>query len=395
MPPDMRVLHIEDDPADRRLVEETLREASGSTFTMESSSRLADGLKKLASGKFDVVLLDLSLPDSQGLATFTRARAAAPVPIVVLTGLDDEELGIQAVRAGAEDYLSKAGIAPATLSHAIRYAIERHQRRPAKPRVLGQVVAVAGPKGGVGKTMLAINIAATLAQGSDLHVTIVDLDLQFGDLELLLNLPGERSVMDFVRLCPENPDGEPGAPFDDAQWAVLLQRAFDGIQLLKSPGDPTLAGLVKGRHITRLLDELLQRSGWVVIDTPSHADEAVLQALQEADRIVLVTDPFLPSLKDVEIFLKVLHGLKVPQEKILLVLNRAGAEAGMLPREIEARLHFPISMVLPNEPLLAAHTTQDRVSLTKAAPHSVLYARIRELTAQIRGESTEVRKTAA
>ena len=381
MPPDMRVLHIEDDPADRRLVEETLREASGSTFTMESSSRLADGLKKLASGKFDVVLLDLSLPDSQGLATFTRARAAAPVPIVVLTGLDDEELGIQAVRAGAEDYLSKAGIAPATLSHAIRYAIERHQRRPAKPRVLGQVVAVAGPKGGVGKTMLAINIAATLAQGSD--------------LELLLNLPGERSVMDFVRLCPENPDGQPGAPFDDAQWAVLLQRAFDGIQLLKSPGDPTLAGLVKGRHITRLLDELRQRSGWVVIDTPSHADEAVLQALQEADRIVLVTDPFLPSLKDVEIFLKVLHGLKVPQEKILLVLNRAGAEAGMLPREIEARLHFPISMVLPNEPLLAAHTTQDRVSLTKAAPHSVLYARIRELTAQIRGESTEVRKTAA
>jgi Flp pilus assembly CpaE family ATPase len=130
-------------------------------------------------------------------------------------------------------------------------------------------------------------------------------------------------------------------------------------------------------------------------DTPSHLDAAVVQALQEADRIALVTDPYLPSLKNVESFLKILGGLNVPKEKVLFVLNRAGAEGGMQPREIETQVHFPLSMVLPNEPMLAARTTQERSNLIKTAPHSAISLRIRELTAQLKGTSTEVRKSAA
>ena len=104
----LRVLLIEDNPGDARLIRELLVEA-GAGFEPEWVQRLDLGLERLADGEpVDAVLLDLSLPDSQGFATFERVRAAAPdVPIIMLTGLADEELAVQAVRSGAQDYLNE------------------------------------------------------------------------------------------------------------------------------------------------------------------------------------------------------------------------------------------------------------------------------------------------
>ncbi len=120
------VLLVEDNPADARLIRELLREAEPGRWTVEVVDRVATAIARLAVGGIDVVLLDLSLPDVQGFATFTTAHAAAPgVPIVVLTGLSDEALAIRAVHEGAQDYLVKADASPQVLTRAMRYAIER------------------------------------------------------------------------------------------------------------------------------------------------------------------------------------------------------------------------------------------------------------------------------
>ncbi|HLG10213.1 MAG TPA: ATP-binding protein [Dehalococcoidia bacterium] len=125
----MRVMLVEDSPGDARLVEELLKEIKTPPLTFETVSSLALALPRLAETAFDVLLLDLGLPDSQGLETLIKARQSAPhMPIVVLTGFDDEERAVEAMQLGAQDYLVKGGFKTSmTLRRAIRYAIERSQ----------------------------------------------------------------------------------------------------------------------------------------------------------------------------------------------------------------------------------------------------------------------------
>ena len=126
------VLLIEDNPGDARLLRELLAEAGAAQFDLVHVARLSAGLERLAAGGIDVVLLDLGLPDGQGLDLLAKVQAQAPgVPIVVLTSLDDEALAAQAVREGAQDYLVKGKVATDLLVRAMRYAIERKQAQEA------------------------------------------------------------------------------------------------------------------------------------------------------------------------------------------------------------------------------------------------------------------------
>ena len=125
----LRILLVEDNPGDVLLIQETLGDRHGE-FALESVERLAAALERLRTGGIHVVLLDLTLPDSAGLSTFTAVRTNAPdVPIVVLTGLSDEALAVSTVRAGAQDYLVKGQVDGNLLGRTIRYAFERNQVR--------------------------------------------------------------------------------------------------------------------------------------------------------------------------------------------------------------------------------------------------------------------------
>ncbi len=128
---EITILLVEDNPGDARLVREALAEAGATEFKLAYAERLADAIQRLRTEHFDVILLDLSLPDGHGLDTFTQAHSRARgVPIVVLTGLGDETMAIKAVRQGAQDYLVKGEVDGSRLVRALRYAIERHRRPP-------------------------------------------------------------------------------------------------------------------------------------------------------------------------------------------------------------------------------------------------------------------------
>jgi diguanylate cyclase (GGDEF)-like protein len=124
----VRVLLVEDNPGDARLIREALRETKGVDFSLEVADTLAAGLERVAASDADIVLLDLSLPDAFGLDTYRRAHFDAPhVPIIVLTGNEDEALAVSAVNEGAQDFLSKRKLDGEVLVRSIRYAIERHR----------------------------------------------------------------------------------------------------------------------------------------------------------------------------------------------------------------------------------------------------------------------------
>ncbi|KAF5413625.1 MAG: Methanogenesis regulatory protein FilR1 [Candidatus Methanogaster sp.] len=122
----IKVLLIEDNPGDARLIWEMLLEVSGMLFDVETACRLSDGLTRIRKGGIDVVLLDLGLPDSAGLDTFKKVYDLVPeVPIVMLTGLDDTKLALEGMRMGAQDYLVKGRADSDLLARTLRYAIER------------------------------------------------------------------------------------------------------------------------------------------------------------------------------------------------------------------------------------------------------------------------------
>ena len=124
----IRVLLVEDNPGDARIIVEMLREVDANLFQLQSVDRLDTALQRLGRATVDVVLLDLGLPDSAGLETFHRAhREAVEEPIIVISGFDDEDTAVAAVRAGAQDYLVKGRIDGAALTRVIRYAIERQR----------------------------------------------------------------------------------------------------------------------------------------------------------------------------------------------------------------------------------------------------------------------------
>jgi PAS domain S-box-containing protein len=128
----IRVLLIEDNPADARLIEIMLTEATTLRFEFSWVDNLTAGIERIRSGSVDVVLLDLGLPESTGLDTLERLRSGTRVPtLVVLSGLTDEAVAVQALRAGAQDYLVKGQVDSALLIRAIRYAIERSQAEEA------------------------------------------------------------------------------------------------------------------------------------------------------------------------------------------------------------------------------------------------------------------------
>ncbi len=122
----LKVLLIEDHPLDARLIQIMLAESGGGFFQLERVDRLSAGINRLNVGDISLVLLDLSLPDSHGLTTFSNLRARVPhLPIIVMSGLDDQNVAVQAVHEGAQDYLVKGQVTGPLLVRAMRYALER------------------------------------------------------------------------------------------------------------------------------------------------------------------------------------------------------------------------------------------------------------------------------
>jgi signal transduction histidine kinase len=137
--PRLRLLLVEDNPDDVRLIREMLSAATDVSFVLEHADRLSTGLEHLAEGNIDLILLELLLPDSEGLDTFLRLQEqAAKLPVVVLTVLDNEKLALETVHRGAQDYLVKGRVNSDLLTHSIRYSIER-KRTEEKLRELAEM----------------------------------------------------------------------------------------------------------------------------------------------------------------------------------------------------------------------------------------------------------------
>jgi signal transduction histidine kinase/CheY-like chemotaxis protein len=180
----LNILLIEDSLSDANLIREMLIEANGTVFDLDRVSRLSQGLERLAQQRFDLVLLDLSLPDSRGFETFVRTKNYVPdLPIIVLTDLDDKALAMEAVRKGAQDYLLKGEVSGDLLGRAIRYAIERKRverdlrERTTQMEALQEVALAVASELNLEEVLDMIAAQAARLSRSD-AAAVFDLDVQ-------------------------------------------------------------------------------------------------------------------------------------------------------------------------------------------------------------------------
>ena len=301
------------------------------------------------SGPFDVLVAGpLALKD-KGLARLRELRARAPHMqlLLALNHWRSSDLR-ETVRAGALDIL-RLPVADDTLRDAIEQAIDAgtilrsaltSERKEGDPTGPGTVIAVVSASGGSGKTFLATNLAYHLQSEGKKQTCLIDLDLQFGELSTALRLKPRHTIHD---LLTHEADGEDFA----ARLEEHLERHESGIRVLAAPDDPEHADGIDAYQVASVIDAARSKFECVIIDTPTALSEAVLVALEQADQILVLATLDLPSVRNLGIMLTTLKKLKVPTERVSLLLNKVEPDVGIDVSRVEQYFPQGFSMVIP------------------------------------------------
>jgi len=336
----------------------------------------------------DVAVIDTGLPGLDGVQTTEMLAQHLPNTGVIMTSMEGEnEAYRRAMLAGAREFLQKPFtgdelVAAIRRVHAFQLkkseaasaaaVVEVEAGRAAVvPIRLGQVFTVMSGKGGVGKSVIATNLAIALASPAGARVALCDLSLQFGDVAALLNLPIEKSI---VNLAENDAVTDPDVIRD------VLADGPEGIKVLVAPVSPELADYVTTQHLRVLLDELRQNFDFVIIDGPSYLNEITLEALESADAVVVITDLSVTAVKNTRLLLAVMDVLKIDERRIHLVDNHHRGELGGLDKAAaESHLKQQIILQIPYDPSAMETSISRGVPLLVGSPTSAASDAIRAL----------------
>jgi pilus assembly protein CpaE len=299
----------------------------------------------------DVVLMDINMPVMDGITATQQISADVPKAATIIISIQGEhEYLKKAMMAGAREYLVKP-LASEDLSLTIRRVFELAQTRNSsqqkhvdtstgvKNKREGRLIMVFSPKGGVGKTTIATNTAIALAQQKQGKTALVDLDLQFGDVALMLNLDTKRSISDLSREEEE---------LDAEIVNSYLIPHFSGVRVLIAPPIPQEAELVKPSHISSILATARQQMDYIILDTAPGLSDLNLDLWEMCSHLLLVVTPDLATLKSAKACLEVMASLNVTQ-KISVVLNRHNLKMGIKADDVEKILGVKICRQIPND----------------------------------------------
>jgi pilus assembly protein CpaE len=215
-------------------------------------------------------------------------------------------------------------------------------------------------KGGSGKTVVATNLALLLTRFQDKKVAMVDADLQFGDVCLVLQLEPRFTLVNAAHEMHH---------LDAQLLESLLTEHPSGLRVMAAPLEPAFADDISTEALMNVVALLKENHDYVVVDTASMLDELLLSLLERADVILQVVDMDLPSVKNAKLALETLRLLKFPTSKVKLVLNRSNAKARLDDKEIEGALKMSIAAAIPSDGAVAASMNEGR-PVVESAPKS-------------------------
>ena len=341
---------IVDDVAETRENIRKLLQFEGDFEVVGAANSGRDGIELAKSLKPDVVLIDINMPDMDGITATELIRQQNPMTqVIILSVQNDQSYMRRAMLVGARDFLTKP---PASdeLSSAIRRAGRIAHEEQSKsvsykemlggsflpgtgPLVQGKIVVVYSPKGGAGTTTLTVNLGVAL-QNSDSTVALVDGNMQYGDLAVFLNEQVHNSILDLSSRIEElDPE---------VIRNVMITHKASGIKLLPAPPKPENADNISGEQFRKILKYLRLMFSYVIVDASSSITDVVLAAFDESDLIVLITTQDIPAIKNTRLFLDLAGVLEIERDHILFVVNRFDKRIGITPEKIEENLKVRI-----------------------------------------------------
>jgi Flp pilus assembly CpaE family ATPase len=338
----LTVLLIEDSPDFAALVQQWLTLSTEINFVLHWTDSLQAGLNRLKQGHVDVILLDLGLPDSGGVQTFSRTKfQAAAVPVILLSGNESEALALQLVREGAQDYIVKSSCNRESLAKAIQYAVLRSASRPAGTKAASAfeqaaMIGVMGVKGGVGATTIACNLAVELRRQTERETLLVDLDLDCGMIAFLMSAETEYSIL------------EAAANLDRLEasfWGGLVGHYPGGLEVLRSPSVPG-APAPDLERIYQVLMVAQKLYRWVVVDLgrPSRFSFDLLDKFNE---VFLVTSTSIPSLYEAKRAIDGLRSSGLQGDRIRMLVNQFSSQQAIPEGELQRLFGLPVYARFP------------------------------------------------
>jgi pilus assembly protein CpaE len=292
--------------------------------------------------------------------------------ILVTTALTTELLQ-QALRAGIRDVLA-APVDTGQLLETVGRVAES-LAGPALPTAdsgwgadlvpedgeLGRVITVFSTKGGAGKSVISSNLAVILAQRSEKPVVLIDADLQFGDIAVMLKLSPQHTIVDAVsaldRLDPS------------LMQNLLVEHTPSGLLVLPAPLEPAFADQIGASEMVRIVEVLRSFCSFVILDTPAYFNDVVLGLIEISDDVLLVAGMDIPNIKNVKIGLQTLRLLNTPMEKLRLVLNRANSKVKLDVSEVEKTLQVQADSLIPSD-VVVPQAVNKGVPVVLSAPKS-------------------------
>jgi pilus assembly protein CpaE len=342
----IRVLIVDDIPETRDHLAKLLG-FEADVDVVGSAASGAEALELAASLLPDIVLMDINMPDMDGIAATEELSRTVPTASVVMMSVQGEADYLRrSMLAGAREFLVKP-FSSDELTGSIRQVHSRERDKMSRiavaapavsgggpvgggePGEPGIVAAVFSPKGGVGRTTVAVNMAVAAATELGKKVVVVDGSFQFGDVGVLLNLnPKNKSIADLV---PELEQAGEGVESIDT--FVINHSA--GIRVLLAPPSPEMAELITPSGIRRVLEALRRNHDLVIVDCTSQFNDTTLSILDAADVVLTMLSLEITSIKNMRLFLEVADQLGYESGKVRLVLNRADSALGIRIQDVE------------------------------------------------------------
>lgn len=342
----IRVLVADDSDDTRELVMQMISLTDSLDLVGEARSGL-EVLEMLKNGLPDVVLMDINMPGLNGLETTERISKLYPTLLVVIMSVQGEtEYLRKAMISGAREYLIKPfnmEVMEETIKSAFGLEKDRRQAYQASQDQLNmegksRVITFFSSKGGVGKSVLALNSALTLVRSGEGKTVLVDLDLQFGDIGILGNLSPVRTLSD---AADDN-------VLSDPELLKGYLQNIDGVDVLMAPKKPEMAEYITEQQVQTVLNTLRKMYKNIIVDTAVNFSEINLGVLDFSDRIFWVSTLDLLSLKNTRLGLDVIHSLH-HMEKVSLIINRFEKTTGISPSDVEKVLGYKPVAYLPEE----------------------------------------------
>ena len=350
----IRTLIVDDIPETRTHLAKLLSFESDIEVVGSASSGL-EAIELAESLHPDVVLMDINMPDMDGIQATEQLSTRAPMSAVVMMSVQGEADYLRrSMLAGAREFLVKP-FSSDELTASIRQVYGREREKMSRltihtaaqggggsngtghgggggggDREPGRVVAVFSPKGGVGRTTIAVNLGVAAASSLGKKTVVMDASFQFGDVGVLLNLnPKNKSIAEVIAdLDHETPETIEG-------WVIGHS---SGVKVLLAPPGPEQAELITPTVVKRVLELLRASHDLVIVDCTASFNETTLAVLDAADSILTVLSLEITSIKNMRLFLEVAEQLGYDRNKVRLVLNRADSTLGIRVADVESSI---------------------------------------------------------